>query len=1208
MSMGFSKSVAVLAALVVATNLSTTEAHGHLTSPRSRNWYAAEEGMDGLSPDKTGVPKKEFCPHCLNTNEGVCGISPSANGSYDDYLDSNGAPMPWISQGTYSAGGSIIIKSYLDTHHNGHMEIFACPNGPASDMACFLENPLHFVKDLMFDMPADPAHPERGYYYGGQGGGEKSFEMEFKLPDDVVGDQVMLHWRYITANSCSPPGYSNYFSGVNSKNEVLPDSFWTAGVSECTPPYPDDGTRSTTWPEQFFNCAEITVTDPVPTISPQPTLPPVTQAPATTPAPVAPQPMCCSDNMRDCVTYCGTTEAECSNCNKHWIQENPGNCKAMWDQCNSDPYGCCPGLTCVYDNPDYSQCRYVEPAPTTAPPPVVTPTWSSPTWAPPSPTMPTPTNPPPSPTMPAPTTDSGEACCTIDFKNCSPTVQGYCSTSEQACTVECDKFWLPNGAITGCLARWEACSTDAECCSPGICLNGQCMFEKTWNTPTAPPVTQAPVLPPTNPSPTIPPPTPSPVTPPTNPTPTNPPPPVSTGTFSCSDEVGKSSWEALLEMQSITNQISPTKFSVLSSGGAAGDGSSVVSESQAYGVLTAAMALLSMDEGDPNYEIAKNWFYAYFNGWKQMCENSNPAACQQINYCNYGSSPCLPGWKHDGALTEVQGTGAAPDGDEDSIVGMIIALKAVENDANPPSWYNEVHDWADASCTQFLVDNTALSTSGNHLLLKLGTCWGGWDSLGNNPSYHAPGHYRMMRDFQASITSRSYSVPGGSNTLSDRWNKLIDTSYKFLETTQCPDSGLVPNWALVQEQNDSTLAKFSGSFSGSGTPQYEFGSEASRTMWRIAFDAAAYPVESAAQSRAFLEPLHQNMVDNFNPEPINGWEYFGDQTLQDCSSDPGYVSNVFGSWMWNGFIFGPVYSTLISQIPTEKFNGKSFNQQTMIDKACLAVDDMSNLSYYPLSWQVIAKMTLNGDVALAGELFNGPPAPTALPSPTQAPQPTLPPPVTSAPVAPPPVPTAQPPPTNGGPMCCSQNFKDCVSWCGTTESECTSCNADVHWIPEPQGSCMAKHADCTNNQSGCCSGLTCVEDSPYYRQCRYVANTTPPPTSPPVMPPVTQAPVTQPPVTQAPVTQAPVTQAPVTQAPVTQAPVPAPTQTGCYSNNWKDCNVQDNQSCDSVFLTSGALSNCIALWGECTGLSDDDCCSEALCLGDGSYAQCVPPS
>merc|ERR1711862_846788 len=148
-----------------------------------------------------------------------------------------------------------------------------------------------------------------------------------------------------------------------------------------------------------------------------------------------------------------------------------------------------------------------------------------------------------------------------------------------------------------------------------------------------------------------------------------------------------------------------------------------------------------------------------------------------------GKAPCLPGRKHKGDLSEVEGTGAAPDGDEDAILGMIIAIKALEKSQNLPSWYDELRQWTDESITQFLKDNTALSSSGSHRLLKLGSCWGGWDMYGNNPSYHAPGHFRMMRDFQAAIQSRSYTLPPFVNT--ESWNDLINTSYKFFETTQC---------------------------------------------------------------------------------------------------------------------------------------------------------------------------------------------------------------------------------------------------------------------------------------------------------------------------------------------------------------------------------------------------------------------------------------
>ena len=64
--------------------------------------------------------------HCLNSNTGVCGKSPSHNYETSAWLDRNGDPMPWIAQGTYQEGGTMKVDSYLDTHHNGHMgELFA---------------------------------------------------------------------------------------------------------------------------------------------------------------------------------------------------------------------------------------------------------------------------------------------------------------------------------------------------------------------------------------------------------------------------------------------------------------------------------------------------------------------------------------------------------------------------------------------------------------------------------------------------------------------------------------------------------------------------------------------------------------------------------------------------------------------------------------------------------------------------------------------------------------------------------------------------------------------------------------------------------------------------------------------------------------------------------------------------------------------------
>lgn len=69
------------------------------------------------------------------------------------------------------------------------------------------------------------------------------------------------------------------------------------------------------------------------------------------------------------------------------------------------------------------------------------------------------------------------------------------------------------------------------------------------------------------------------------------------------------------------------------------------------------------------------------------------------------------------------------------------------------------------------------------------------------------------------------------------------------------------------------------------------------------------------------------------------------------------------------------------------------------------------------------------------------------------------------------------------PGCCSQNFQECIGWCGTTQASCISCGQDVFWINGRQAECLARWSDCTNDQSGCCDGLLCEEQSQYYAQC-----------------------------------------------------------------------------------------------------------------------------
>jgi len=220
-------------------------------------------------------------------------------------------------------------------------------------------------------------YPNRGYYKWGV----QDFEMTFKLPMGITGDKVLMQWRYVTGNSCIPPGYLSY---------PWPDPSWLGGDhSPCSYPLDPTGARCTGCPEQFWNCAEITI---VPDNG-QPISPPPSSAPVQSPV----------------------------------------------------------------------------------------------------------TSPVAGPTSSSPSVSSGVGCCSRDFKNCNLQLEGWCSESKENCEGACMKFWLPNGAIEGCTARYEACSSTADCCGPLSCSSGQCELSSTPTTPT--PVTSSPTKSPTVPEP-----------------------------------------------------------------------------------------------------------------------------------------------------------------------------------------------------------------------------------------------------------------------------------------------------------------------------------------------------------------------------------------------------------------------------------------------------------------------------------------------------------------------------------------------------------------------------------------------------------------------------------------------------------------------------------------------------------------------------------
>lgn len=351
----------VLNVLFLATLPAFVHGHGYMFEPSARNYLAHTNGIEGVST--SGVPQPEYCPHCLNSNSGVCGISENG-ANFDNWLDSQGNQMPWITQQSYTKGQIITVRSHLASNHAGHMELRGCPHGRASEQECFDQHVFEFVEDVTYEMPADSNYSERGYYWGGQQANGIDFTMKFRIPISLVGDQVMLQWRYITANSCSPPGYNAYFSGKD-----LPDQFWSPLVPDCVPPYPLDLSRSYVWPEQFVNCAEVSIGgDAEPTISTTPTKAPT--------GPLLTNQLtsgdfssgdnndgCCSQDFKACISWCGESKEACENCSDSlmtWLVNGPdtgSTCLVRWETCTDNKDECCNGLICVGDQ-YYMQCQH----------------------------------------------------------------------------------------------------------------------------------------------------------------------------------------------------------------------------------------------------------------------------------------------------------------------------------------------------------------------------------------------------------------------------------------------------------------------------------------------------------------------------------------------------------------------------------------------------------------------------------------------------------------------------------------------------------------------------------------------------------------------------------------------------------------------------------------------------------------------------------
>ena len=305
---------------------------------------------------------------------------------------------------------------------------------------------------------------------------------------------------------------------------------------------------------------------------------------------------------------------------------------------------------------------------------------------------------------------------------------------------------------------------------------------------------------------------------------------------------------------------------------------------------------------------------------------------------------------------------------------MIVLLLATAADAPRPAWWAQLSAWTYQSCRAFLRHNTvahatrAAANGAPLRLLKLGSCWGGFDCA--NPSYYAPAHFRAFRDFMRAAEAGTLGMVTGSPRADGRaddtapaaaptaaptlrgaeatlaWDSLLEGTYSVLRDAACPASGLVPNWfvptqaaALAEADAARARAQWPGwapgraSCSGSGTPATEFGAEASRTVWRVALDALWY---GAPAAQSFCRAVAASATPRLLARNASATASAGGATGDAPPGCPGLVEGVADGWLSRGYMLGPLAAALL--VPPAGAPDTAGRQQAALDVAAAALD------------------------------------------------------------------------------------------------------------------------------------------------------------------------------------------------------------------------------------------------------------------------------
>ena len=242
--------------------------HGFLAKPAARNV----------------VMNSDYCPQCLaaggpgtvypSGNHGLCG-DPYAMPEPRKHEPGGQYYNDGRSQATYTEGDVVEFDVKLTAYHKGDFRFRVCriegttPEDERSQLSeqCFDEHKLEQA-DV-----AGAQSPGTDRYFIGPTSDSWNYNIKYQLPDglscDGIASRCVLQWHYVTGNSCDPP--------------ATPSKYGSGQLPVCS-----SGEGAV--PEEFWNCADITINPrdgPAPT-PPSPVPEPPSPTPAPTPAPTPP--------------------------------------------------------------------------------------------------------------------------------------------------------------------------------------------------------------------------------------------------------------------------------------------------------------------------------------------------------------------------------------------------------------------------------------------------------------------------------------------------------------------------------------------------------------------------------------------------------------------------------------------------------------------------------------------------------------------------------------------------------------------------------------------------------------------------------------------------------------------------------------------------------------------------------------------------------